>query len=180
MTWVLEQPVYIMILGGLTLLFLGYAWTQTGSRVLLHATLAAAAITAGLLILERLVETTPEQIERTLHEIADDVLSNDLDRILSHVYSGAPAIYQRAENEFPHYKFSRVDIKRNVEVQLDQSAAPPAADVTFNVVVDVEVLATGFSQPVARFVRLKMVLEDGQWRVADYAHDDFQSSMLRK
>ena len=63
---------------------------QTGYRWLLHATLGVAALTVGLLLLERWVETEPEQIEATLRRIARDVERNDLDAILSHVYSGAP------------------------------------------------------------------------------------------
>ena len=97
MTWVLEQPIYILILGGLTFAFLGYAWWQTGYRAMFHAMLAVAAVTAGLLILERLVVTDVERIEDTLDQIARDVESNDLPKILSHVYSGATATYARAK-----------------------------------------------------------------------------------
>ncbi len=178
MTWVLEQPIYILILGGLTFAFLGYAWWQTGYRAMFHAMLAVAALTAGLLILERLVVTDVEKIEDTLDQIARDVESNDLPKILSHVYSGATETYARAQREFPNYVFKRVDIKRNVEVVFDRDAQPPQAEVTFNVVVDVEEKSTGYLPRVARFVRVTMIFEKGQWRVAKYSHDDPQNSML--
>ncbi len=38
MTWIVEEPVYIVILGVITLAFIGFAWMQTGYRWMLHAT----------------------------------------------------------------------------------------------------------------------------------------------
>ncbi len=70
MTWVLEEPVYILILGVLTLIFLGFAWWQTGHRLLFHSMLAVVALTGGLLILERVVVTDTEQVKDTLDQIA--------------------------------------------------------------------------------------------------------------
>ncbi len=178
MTWVLEQPVYILILGVLSVAFLGFAWWQTSYRAMFHAMLAVFALTAGLLILEQLVETDVERVEDTLDQIARDVESNDLELILSHVYSGAQDVYARARNEFPQYQFRRVDIKRNVEVVIAENAHPPRAEVTFNVVVDVEVKATGYAPRVPRFVRVTMIFENDRWRVAEYTHDDPQNSIL--
>ena len=153
MTWVVEEPLYIVILGVVTLAFLGFAWMQTGYRSLLHAALGAAALTAGLLLLEYMVDTESERIEATLQRIARDVERNDLEAILAHVYSGAPDTLALAQQEFPRYSFERVNIKHNVEIVLDETANPPAANVTFNVVVDVTELASNIKYHVPRFVR---------------------------
>ncbi len=104
--------------------------------------------------------------------------TNDLNLILSHVYSGAPVIYARARSEFPKYEFKRVKIKNNVDVRFDRNATPPRAEVTFNVVVDVVVKGTGIVEHVPRFVWVVLVMEDNQWRVADYSHDNPQASMF--
>jgi hypothetical protein len=179
MTWVLEQPVYILILGALTFAFLCFAWWQTGYRALFHSMLAVVALTAGLLILEHLVVTPREEIENALHEMAQDVLTNDLDKILPHVYSGAPQTYRQAKAEFPKYRFTRVDIKRNVEAVFPQGTNPRTkAEVTFNVVVDVIEKSTNTTYHVPRFVRLTLMFEDGEWRVAEYAHYDPHESLL--
>ena len=126
MTWILEEPIYILILGVLTLTFLGFAYTQTGYRTLMHAMLAVVALTGGLLLLENMVETNTEQVEATLETIARDVETNDLERILSHVYSEATDTYDLAQREFPQYHFDRVNIKNNVEVMFDNDRAAPA------------------------------------------------------
>ena len=171
MTWILEEPVYILILGAVAFLFIGFAFMQTGYRFLLHALLAVVALSAGLLILERSVQTNREMIEDALDKIAGDVETNDLERILANVYSGAPEIYRRAENEFPRYTFQNVKIKSNVEATFDNDEQPREAVVTFNVVVDVEF--QGVRHPrVPSFVKIKLILEDGRWKVADYSHTE--------
>lgn len=169
MSWVLEEPIYILILGILLLAFLGFILLQTGYRSVLHAMLGVAALTAGLLILEQNVQTEKEQIEATLHTIARDVEANDLHAIYSHVYSGAPDVLARARREFPKYTFYDVDIKNNVEVKRLEGQQPRTAKVTFNVVVDVE-LDSFRHEHVARFVRVTLIREEGHWRVAEYSH----------
>jgi hypothetical protein len=177
MTWVVEEPLYIAILGVVTLAFLGFAWMQTGYRALLHAAIGTAALTAGMLLLEYMVDTESERIEATLHRIARDVERNDLDAIYSHVYSGAPDTLALARREFPRYSFQRVNIKRNVEIVLDETANPPAAHVTFNVTVDVTELASGIDYHVPRFVQVTLRREGGEWKVAQYSHDEPQASL---
>ena len=175
MTWLLEEPIYILILGVLMLAFLGFALMQTGYRKIFHAMLAVVALTAGLLLLESLVLTEREQLEADLETIARDVESNNLEAILAHVYSGAPEILARAEREFPNYTFDKVDIKNNVEVAFEMDHQPPKAVVTFNVVVGVRHGTMDFPH-VPRFVVVTMMLEDGHWRVAEYSHDQPQTT----
>ncbi|MHB0956000.1 MAG: hypothetical protein ACYC6N_20905 [Pirellulaceae bacterium] len=179
MSWIVEEPLYIVILGVVTLAFLTFAWMQTGFRWLLHATLGVGALTIGLLVLERLVETEPELIDATLRQIGRDVERNDLDAVLGHVYSGAPETLRMAQSEFPRYSFKLVNIKHNVEVQLHPDAAPPMAEVTFNVVLDVTERNSEIRHPrVALFVRLTLRKEKGAWKVAKYDYDAPQRSLL--
>jgi hypothetical protein len=146
---------------------------------MLHATLAAVALTIGLLLLENLVVTIPEQIENTLHRIARDVETNDLNQVLPHVYSGAPVTLAEAEREFPRYTLSDVDIKRNVEIRLVPGESPPLAEVTFNVTLDVRERRDGGIQygHAALFVELTMRQEGGQWKVASYRYQEPTASI---
>ena len=175
MTWVLEEPIYILILGAITLAFLGFALMQTGYRKLFHAMLAVAALTAGLLILERTVQTPREQVEADLEAIARDVESNNLEAICSHVYSGAPETLEDARREFPNYTFEKVNIKNNVEVVFEKGPEPPQATATFNVVVSVRTGGMDFPH-VARFVTVTLRFENGHWRVEKYAHRQPQAT----
>ena len=85
-----------------------------------------------------------------------------------------------ARREFPRYSFKIVNIKHNVEVRLQAGAVPPAADVTFNVVVDVTERSSEIVYHVPRFVHVTLRKEDGQWKVATYSHDDPQSSLFNR
>lgn len=178
MNWLWEDPVVIALLGLVTIAILAFGWMQTRSRAMFSATLGALALTAMLLLVERWVQTERELIDLTLRQIAVDVERNDLDAILSHVYSGAPQTLAQARAEFPRYHFKRVDIKRNLEVELDESQQPPLAIATFNVRVDVTELSTQIMHPVARFVRLTLRKESGTWKVATYEHDEPHRSVI--
>jgi hypothetical protein len=177
MTWIVEEPLYIAILGVVTLAFLGFAWMQTGYRALLNAAIGAAALTVGLLLLEYLVDTEPERIEATLHRIARDVERNDHEMIYSHVYSGAPETLAWAKQEFPRYRFERATIKRNLEIVLDMNANPPAAHASFNVRVDVTDVATGHLWYGAAFVEVTMRKEGDRWTVEECSYDEPTASM---
>ena len=39
MTWVIEQPLYLIILGMVAVAGFGYGWLQTGYRALLYLTI---------------------------------------------------------------------------------------------------------------------------------------------
>ena len=172
MTWIVEEPLYIAILGVVTLAFLGIAWIQTGYRSLLHAAIGTTALTVGLLLLEYMVDTEPERIEATLRHIARDVERNDHEAIYAHVYSGAPELLAEAKDQFPRYNFERATIKRNLEIVLDMNANPPAAHASFNVRVDVTELATGGIHPGAGFVEVTMRKEGDEWKVAECSYDE--------
>jgi hypothetical protein len=172
MTWIVEEPLYIAILGVVTLAFLGFAWMQTGYRSLLHAAIGVAALTVGLLLLEHMVDTEPERIEETLRHIARDVERNDHDAIYAHIYSGAPETLAVARSEFPRYRFDRATIKHNVEITLDTQANPPLARASFHVGVDVQEVAAGQVWRTSRYVEVTMRKEGGQWKISEYSHSE--------
>lgn len=180
MTWLVEEPVYIAILGIITIAFLVFAWMQTGYRWMMHATLAVVALTIGLLLLENLVETDKEQVEAELHRIARDVETNDLDKILPHVYSGAPETLAEARAEFPRYTVSDVNIKRNLEIEIIEGESPPKAEVSFSVTVHVRDRRSGGTDygTIPRFVRATLRKEAGRWKVAAYRHEDFRTPIM--
>ena len=167
MTWVFEQPHYIAILGVATLAVLGFGWMQTGYRALLYGTIGVAVLTVLLLVVERLVQTENEEIEAALEQMAADVQRNDLPDVLRHISAMAPATRAQARAEFPRYNFSRVKVKRNLTVTIDEQQEPRTAVVSFNVVVTGYDRSFRSSFHVPRFVTVTLVREDGEWRFLD-------------
>lgn len=170
MTWVLEEPLYIVIVGVLAVLMLGFAWYQVQWRGLLYAILGVIIITVALLVIERWVVTDAEQVKDTLHKIARAVEHNDLDEVLQYAAAGATEVRAQACAELPRYRVNEVDIKRNLEVTIDHDVSPPQANVTFNVVVDGVENSLHAKFHVPRFVEMVFVQQDGKWRVLSYQH----------
>ena len=174
MEWIFEDPVPAMIVGGLTAAILGGGWIQTGRKSLLYVMIVVILLTVALVVVERVVVTPREQVKDTLFEIARLVAENDIEAASSYAYSGAPQIRQAAIAELSLYQFQSVDIKRNLKIKVEPDRDPPRATADFNVVVTMGT-RDGFisERRIPRYVEITMYREaDGQWRVADYAHDD--------
>lgn len=173
MVWLLEKPLFIVVIGMSTTGILGGIWLQTGRRVAIHAMLATLALTCLLLGLERWIETDREQIDATLHRIARHVERNDLDAVLTYAHSDAEWIRQQASNELPRYVFQQVKIKANLEIQVASEASPKEAVAEFNAVVVLSDRSGLFqNNRVPRYVIVKFQKEGEDWRVTDYEHHD--------
>jgi hypothetical protein len=170
-----EQPLVVLILGTVVALAAGAAWASTGKRWLLVVLGLVVLLTAGGMIAEHLIVTDREAIEATLLEIADDVESNDFERLTRHIYSGAPDLQAKAAAELPGYKFTECRITTIHTTDVDASADPRSALVEFNIVASGSFQAGGVEitdQAVRRWIRLHLVREnDGRWAVQDYEHD---------
>ena len=174
MSYLLEQPLAVVIVGVIAALGTGIAWTSTGRKEWLIGLGAIVLLTIAGLVVEQLVVTDREAIELTLREIARDVESNNLPAVLKHVSSGNPELTRQASAELPNYRFDECRITKVNEMDIDSSAEPRSALVEFNVVASGSFQQGGMElsdQGIPRRILLQMVREkDGQWRVQGYAH----------
>jgi len=174
MTWLTENPFPILLIGSLTTAILVGGWLRTGSKWVLGGAIVAIAITVGLVLAERWIVTDREQVSRTLHEIATAVERNDVEAALTYAYSGAPDVRAHADAELRQYRFSEVNIKRNLQIEVFPNRDPPLATAEFNVIV---VLTTrdGLvgTRRIPRYVEMTFYKEDdGRWGVGGYEHFD--------
>ena len=182
MTWLCEQPLAIVVIGVLTLIVLGAAWSATGRHELMHALAITFLLMVAALVTERLIVTDREAIEATLMKIAKDVQSNNIHAVTSHVYSGAPELKQKAEGEMPNYHFTECRITKIHKTDVDPKSQPRTAVVEFNVMASGSFKAEGMeiSDTIPRWVRLHMVREkDGTWAVQNYEHGDPTRFMMK-
>jgi hypothetical protein len=181
MNWLLEKPLVIVVIGLVTTTVLGAIWIQTGRRAALNGLLAALVATGALLALERFVETDREQIEATLHYIAQHVERNDIEAALRYAHSEAPWMRREAETELPRYDFQQVTIKPNLEVRVLSGETPEKAVAEFNVVVVIsERSGILKNSRIPRFVRVTFQKEGDEWRATDYEHFDPREGFLRR
>lgn len=183
MNFIYEQPFWVGFLGSILALGLLVAWAYSARREAAIGAFVALALTGALVTAGLAIETDREAVKRTLAQIAVDVESNDLSRVLSHISPQATSIRAEAQAEFPRYRFEAVEIKwQLLEIEIEDSpAGEKRAHATFNVVVTGDLRSAGVgSQTVPRYVEVDFVKEGEAWKVAGYAHDDAMRGFKKK
>ncbi|MEO8498924.1 MAG: hypothetical protein ABI614_28000 [Planctomycetota bacterium] len=181
MTWLLENPTTVLVLGGITAIVFGAIWLQTGRKIELVIMLAIIAGVVGVLVAGRFWKSERQQVKTTLYQIARDVERNDVDALLAHLHPSMSEVRQRAAAEMPLYKFEAVKIKQNLEIELFPNESPPRAVTSFNIVViasDRSGLING--RHVPRFVHVTFLKSGNDWLVSDYDHDDPTQGFKKK
>ncbi|MBM4091535.1 MAG: hypothetical protein FJ276_19225, partial [Planctomycetes bacterium] len=178
MTWVVEEPLYIVILGVLTMAVLGFGWMQTRFRGLLYGICGTAVLMTVLLLVEGWVRTEAERIEALLYDLARYVEQNDADTILAHFHSEAVPSRERAASEMATYQFETVTIRRITAIEVDRGASPPRALAFVRVFAEGSTRAAAASSvgvrrgSVTLDVEVTFRKESDRWRIFDYRRDD--------
>ena len=181
MTWLLDNPMTVLGLGGITALVFGAIWLQTGRKTELYMMVAIITVVAGILVAGNIWKSDRQQVKATLYQIARDVEANDVAAVLKHLHSSVADVRLRANNEMPMYKFEEVKIKQNLKIEVFPDESPPRALTSFNVVV-VASDRSGLinSRHVPRFVHVTFLKEGGSWKISDYEHDDPREGFKKK
>jgi hypothetical protein len=171
--WILERPLPILFLGVVLVAVLVGGLVQTGRRWLVPAIGGAVLLTAGMLILERLVVTPAEQVAATLREIAAHIERNDVDAVVESISPGRPALRQEARRHMSLVRISDVTIKANLRVEVLGDRNPPLAEARFNAVIRGTDRAGQLgTQIYPRYFIVNFRQEDGRWRVRGYEMKD--------
>ena len=178
MTWLVEDPLPILALGLVVTAAFGVALVQTGRRWLAIACLVTVLLTISLLALEHSVTTEVEQVENTLHSLADDLVRGDVPSILSHLSQHSDQLRREAEQKLPRVQIHKATIKRNLEISVAEARNELVAEAKFNAVLVVSARSGAVTnQTYPRFFVLNLRKEAGNWKVTKYEqHDPFQRS----
>ena len=187
MSWLLEEPLYVLVIGFVTCALLGGFWLQTGYRPLATAIVAVVGLTFALVLLERTVETDREKIEAMLQQAARDVEQNDLIAVLRLVHPSAKSIHQQATVEFSRWEFHRVSVKQNLEIAIQGDQQPRTATATFNVVVVLSARSGLTREPagsrkerrVPQYITLKLQQVKDSWRIVQFDYQPPQVGYQR-
>jgi hypothetical protein len=181
MNWLVEDPLWIVLVGVVATAVLVVAWLKTGRAPILYAAIAAVALTALLLAVERMVVTDREAVRQALLEMKADAEANDADRLLAHVHSNAHEVRADIERYYGLFRVDHVFMSpRLKDIVVDADNDPPVATAEFNVRVIGRVRGTEESQQVLRFLVVTLYLEDGQWRVGNYRHEDAMEGVKQR
>ena len=170
MTWLLEDPTPVIVVGVLVEAALGVALLRTGRGVLLWIMLAVAAFVGLGVLVERMVVTEREEVEATIYAAAAAVEANDLEGVLRTIAPDAKDARNLVEWGFRQVKFSRVSIQhRRLNVRVIRTTSPPSAKADIDGMVY-------FAQPPAGFYHnaypldgtLELQRHSGRWLVSGY------------
>jgi hypothetical protein len=176
--WLLGQPFVVLAAGVAVVIVLYGVLQQTGKRWVLFVMLAAALLTAGLVVLERMIVTPEEAVKATLYAVARDVQRNDIDAVVSHISRRAPDIQQLARTQLQPVTMEEVKVKRISQLVAQPTGRPPTASAVVQVLAVRGDRSGTFQHRRGVFeFRVDFVEEDGWWRIRHYEQieSDFPS-----
>ncbi|MEM8681447.1 MAG: hypothetical protein AAGF97_19040 [Planctomycetota bacterium] len=146
---------------------------KTGRAGLLYISAALLLLAGGTWALERAVVTPREEVALTLQQIAQDLESNDPDRVARHLSSSANDLRNELRVLLPRITIHRASVKPNLEVQLLGGDQPTGARASFNaVIVASENRGHLQNQHGAFFFEVDFRREDDHWRIVSYSKHD--------
>ncbi len=165
--WLMENPLAILGIGAAVLVMMFVGLQQTGKRGFLIAMVGVVVLSAGLLLLERWMITPRESVVATLHVLAHDLKSNDVEAVLSHISDRAPKVAEDARSYMRMGTIKEAKIKTIRKVTFPQEKPVRLAVAEFNVVI---VGQSGNTGPITIPKILVVYFRDeaGKWRIKDY------------
>lgn len=168
MTIFVESPWPATLLCITLEVILAVVFVRTGRWLVLAAMGLVMAVTAVALVIERTTVTDTEQVEDTLHGIAEDLAANDVERVLASLTPDCP---QRGQlrSVLKRVTIRSASVAGDLEVRISRLSSPPSATAFFTGRVDGKD-NTG-TIPYERYVRkfkVKLERHDGQWLISDY------------
>lgn len=126
LTWLAENSLPIWMLGAIALTMAAIVYFQTRSRGSFLGVMGVIAVTALLLLVNRLIETPREAVERTLYELAATVEANDVAGTLKFLAPSANAdLRSDVETLMPTVRIERARVIGTPQIELNatQNAA---------------------------------------------------------
>ena len=165
----------MIVIGGVTItLMFGGGWIQSGQKPALIAAIMALILTIVAIAIERYVVTDSEQIKATLRQVAADVESNDIDRVIQHIHPYEEGVKALVRVTLPTVTFDEVRITKIHNVTVNAGFEPKQAIAEFNVVVIGSRGRFPDKQRYPRFVTVTFIQHDERWLISHVTHEDAQ------
>ncbi|MFM7844634.1 MAG: hypothetical protein ACKOBW_10645 [Planctomycetota bacterium] len=175
MSYLLEHTGTLMLVGTLLLAGLLAGWYQLRDSRLLLGVIAVLVVMGGWLVVDRLVVTERERIERVIDDVAEAVLRGDAERAVSHFHRSRQDMRDLAISELKLFQVTAIEIKRPIKIELVGADERQATKATarFNIVVTGGDLAGLIKdRRVPRYLEVEFFKEGDRWWVDRYEHHD--------
>jgi len=166
---VLADNAIVIWLGGAVLFAMaGIAYWQLRTFAALLAMLAVVFLTGALLVVEHVIETPREAVERTLNELVDAIEANDLPGVLSHIAPTANDVRADAEALMPLVVVKKANIVDTPKITVDAEAQPPTATVKCQGFVELTIRQNGMHGAYLDHVTIDFIAEGDRWLIDRY------------
>jgi len=169
MTWLVEDPLPIVLAGVAAEVVLLVILLQTGRGPVMLGMLGVLLLTGLLLAVEWLVVTDGERVEGTLLGIATALEKQDTAGVLGYIARDATDLRGEVQSRLARHEIAEARIGGHAEVTFNRLTHPPSATARFFARIKLRGgnSATPGGNYAGRFT-VQLVEEDGQWKVAGY------------
>jgi hypothetical protein len=159
----------VAVLGVVLVAVAAMVWVGTQTRAAVIAMVVGVAIAVAAVGTDYLWVTPAEEVEATLHALADTLEQNDPERVAEFLADSNESLRSEVRGRLQSVRVESISIKSNLRVNVGVGRPPKSAETQFNAVAVVrDRRGTGESYTVPRFFVVQWVREDGGWRVASY------------
>jgi len=168
MNYLAENALAIWMGGAVLVTMAGVVYAQLRTRGALLAILSVIVVTGALLVVEHVIETPREAVERTLNQLAATIEANDLPGVLAFIAAKASEVRQDAEALMPLVIVSKARVIGTPEITVDESAQPLSATAKCQGFIDVTVRQNGVKGPYMDRVEIHFVSNGQRWLIESY------------
>ncbi len=164
MTWLFENPIPLMVIGGVIGIILLILVYQTGQPRWLYIFGGFVLVMGGLLVAEKLIVTPREKLLTTIEDGASAVRVNDWTRAMTFVVPQSKQTAKQLQGDSRSYKIKELDILTR-DLRFDNDANPTKCDATLVTRISVE---GKFSYAGLLKLTLHFVWQGDRWLVENY------------
>jgi hypothetical protein len=169
MTWIVEDPLPILLLGVAVEAVLIVVLFQSGRGAILLAMAAVGLLTATLLLVERLVVTDTERIETVLYQVAAALRDNDVDGVVECLAPSAADLRRSVLVRLANLHIVEARITSRPRIRINRLTNPPTATATFFGRVQIEGgMAAMTGGPFVGRVAVELEEMDDHWAITGY------------
>ena len=171
MSWLLEDPTAVIVVGLLLEVTLAIVLVNTGRARVILLMIAVAVVVGGCVLTEQLVVTEREEIEIVVDGVVDALLVNDLDKVSSFIAPDSDSLRDQAAHVMRIGRIHELKVTDGPDITIHELTTPKSADV--EMIVRASAGATGggslYNAYVAK-IEAKLRLENGQWLFVEATH----------
>jgi hypothetical protein len=176
-SWFTYDAFFPVVTGGILAIVFFFLFIMSREKIMLYISLGIAMLVGLVFVCEQLIVTDREEIEAIVYQLSNEVRSNNVEGVVTHISKARKDTIDRARSEMPRYFFDECRLT-GVNSFEDVAGKPNTKKIVFTVVFRVSLLPDRTKIPGQRRVELTFEKDaSGQWKITTYAHSDPRSGV---